>query len=97
VLRRIFGSKQDEVTGEWRRLHNKELYALNTSPTIIRVIEKKTTEIDRICSTYGWRREVHTGLYWENLKGGDHLEDLREDGRIILKWIFERLDGGGGA
>jgi hypothetical protein len=28
VLRRIFGSKRDEVTGEWRRLHNKELYAL---------------------------------------------------------------------
>jgi hypothetical protein len=28
VLRRIFGPKRDEVTGEWRRLHNKELYAL---------------------------------------------------------------------
>jgi hypothetical protein len=31
VLRRIFGSKRDEVTGEWRRLHNKELYALHSS------------------------------------------------------------------
>jgi hypothetical protein len=28
VLRRIFGPKRDEVTGEWRRLHNKELYVL---------------------------------------------------------------------
>jgi hypothetical protein len=28
VLRRIFGPKRDEVTGEWRRFHNKELYAL---------------------------------------------------------------------
>jgi hypothetical protein len=39
VLRRIFGPKRDEVTGEWRRLHNKELYALYTSPNIIRVIK----------------------------------------------------------
>jgi hypothetical protein len=36
VLRRIFGSKRDEVTGEWRRLHNKELYALYSSPKNIR-------------------------------------------------------------
>jgi hypothetical protein len=39
VLRRIFGPKRDEVTGEWRRLHNKELYALYSSPNIIRVIK----------------------------------------------------------
>jgi hypothetical protein len=39
VLRRIFGPKRDEVTGEWRRLHNKELYDLYSSPDIIRVIK----------------------------------------------------------
>jgi hypothetical protein len=39
VLRRIFGPKRDEVTGEWRRLHNKEFYALYSSPNIIRVIK----------------------------------------------------------
>jgi hypothetical protein len=38
VLRRIFGPKRDEVTGEWRRLHNKELYVLYSSQNIIRVI-----------------------------------------------------------
>jgi hypothetical protein len=32
VLRRIFGSMKDEATGDWRRLHNKELYALYSSP-----------------------------------------------------------------
>jgi hypothetical protein len=41
VLRRIFGPKRDEATGEWRRLHNKELYALYSSPNIIRVIKSR--------------------------------------------------------
>jgi hypothetical protein len=41
VLRSIFGSKRDEVRGEWSRLHNKELYALYSSPNIIRVIKSK--------------------------------------------------------
>jgi hypothetical protein len=41
VLRRIFGPKRDEVTGEWRRLHNEELNALYSSPTIIRVIKSR--------------------------------------------------------
>ena len=37
VLRRIFGPKRDEVTGEWRRLHNEELNVLSSSPNIVRV------------------------------------------------------------
>jgi hypothetical protein len=41
VLRRIFGPKRIEVTGEWRRLHNKEIYALYSSPNIIRVIKSR--------------------------------------------------------
>jgi hypothetical protein len=41
VLRWIFGPKRDEVTGEWRRLHNKELYALYSSPNTIRVIKSR--------------------------------------------------------
>jgi hypothetical protein len=41
VLRRIFGPKRDEITGEWRRLHNKELYAVYLSPDIIRVIKSR--------------------------------------------------------
>jgi hypothetical protein len=39
VLRRIFGPKRDEVTGEWSRLHKDELNALYSSPNIIRVIK----------------------------------------------------------
>jgi hypothetical protein len=41
VLRRIFGPKRDEVIGEWRRLHKKELYAVYSSPNIIRVIKSR--------------------------------------------------------
>jgi hypothetical protein len=41
VTRRIFGPKRDEVTGEWSRLRNKELYALYSSPNIIQVIKSR--------------------------------------------------------
>jgi hypothetical protein len=39
MLRRIFGSRRDEVTVEWRKLHNEELNDLYASPTIVRVIK----------------------------------------------------------
>ena len=37
---------------------------------------------------------MHTGLCWGNLRERDHLEDPGIDGRIILRWIFRKLDGG---
>jgi hypothetical protein len=54
VQRRIFGPKRDEVTGEWRRLHSKELYALYSSPNIIRVIKSRRLR---------WAR--HVACMWE--------------------------------
>jgi hypothetical protein len=42
VLRKIFGPKRDEVTGEWRKLHNEELSDLYSSPSIIRKIKSRT-------------------------------------------------------
>jgi len=41
VLRRIFGPRRDEVTGEWRRLHNEKLNDLYPSPNIVRVIKSR--------------------------------------------------------
>ena len=41
MLRRIFGPRKDEVTGEWRRLHNEELNDLYSSPNIVRMIKSR--------------------------------------------------------
>jgi hypothetical protein len=41
VLRKVFGPKRDEVTGEWRKLHNKELNDLYSSPNIVRVVKSR--------------------------------------------------------
>jgi hypothetical protein len=41
VLRRVFGPKKDDVTGEWRKLHNEELNNLYSSPNFIRVIKRR--------------------------------------------------------
>jgi len=41
IMRRIFGTNRDEVTREWRKLHNEELNDLYSSPTIVRVIKSR--------------------------------------------------------
>jgi hypothetical protein len=51
VLRGIFGPKRDEVTGEWRKLHNEEFHNLYSSPDIIRQV--KANEVGEACSTHG--------------------------------------------
>jgi hypothetical protein len=43
VLSRIFGPKMDEVTGDWRKLHNEKLHNLYSSPSKIRMIESRRT------------------------------------------------------
>ena len=49
VSRRIFGPRRDEVTGDWRRLHNEELNDLYSSPNIVRVITSRRMR----CGAYG--------------------------------------------
>jgi hypothetical protein len=61
VLRRIFGPNWDEVTGEWRRLHNKELYAVYSSQNIIWVIKSRRLRWAWHVARMG-REEIHTGF-----------------------------------
>jgi hypothetical protein len=59
VLRRIFGPKRDEVTGEWRRLHNEELCALYCSPNIIWVIKSRRLRWTGHVACMGERRDAN--------------------------------------
>jgi hypothetical protein len=58
VLRRIFGPKRGEVTGEWRKLHNDELHDLYSSPNIFRVIKWRRMRWAEHVARMGWERRV---------------------------------------
>jgi hypothetical protein len=88
VLRRIFGPKRDEMTGGWRRLHNKELHNLYSSPSIIRMIKSRRMRWAGQVARMG-RRGMHVGYWWEIQKEEDHCDDQSVGGWIILKWILE--------
>jgi hypothetical protein len=79
VLRRIFGLKRDEVTGEWRRLRNKELYTLNPSQDITWLIKSRRLRWMGRVARMG-RVEVHRGFQWGTLKGKRPL------GRRRCRW-----------
>jgi hypothetical protein len=57
VLRKTFGPKRDEVTGEWRKLHKLELRDLYSSPSIIRIIKSRRMIWEGTCSTNGGEEE----------------------------------------
>jgi hypothetical protein len=58
VLRRVFGPKRDEVTGEWRKLHNEELNDLYSLPSIVRVVKFENRVLRRV---FGPKRDEVTG------------------------------------
>ena len=53
VLRRVFGPKRDEVTGEWRKLHNEEPSDLYSLPNIVRVVKIEKNDMGGTCGAYG--------------------------------------------
>jgi hypothetical protein len=90
---RIFQLKRDEVTGEWRKLHNEELNDLYCSPNIIQIMKSRKMRRAGHVARMEERRGVHRVLVGKP-EGKNHLEDPGVDGRIILKWIF-RTSGWG--
>jgi len=58
VLRRIFGPKRNEITGEWRKLHNEELNNLYSSPNILRVIKSRRIRWTEHVARMGEKRGV---------------------------------------
>jgi hypothetical protein len=59
VLRRIFGPKRDEVTGEWRKLHNEKLRDLYSSPSIIRIIKSRRMRCPGHVARMGEKRNAY--------------------------------------
>jgi len=94
VLRRVFGPERDEVTGEWRKLHNEKLNNLYFLPNIVRVIKLRRMRWVEHVVHMGESRDVYRALVGKP-------EEKRPLGRpsiyerITLRWIFRKWDGGG--
>jgi hypothetical protein len=71
VLRRIFGPKRDEVTGEWRKLHKEELCDLYSSPSIIRIVKSRRMGWASHVARMG-RKVTLIDYWWESERERDH-------------------------
>jgi len=98
VLRRIFGSRRNEVTGEWRRLHNEELNDLYSSPNIVRVINSRRMRWVGHVARMGEERGVYRvlvgkpegrrSLWRPRRRWVDNIRmDLQEVGCGYMDWI----------
>jgi hypothetical protein len=80
VLRGIFGPKRDEVTGDWRNLHNEELHNLHSSPNIIRMMESRRMRWAGNVERMGAKRNPY-----RKLEGNP--EEKRVLGRQSHRWV----------
>ena len=98
VLRRIFGPRRDEVTGEWRRLHNEELSDLYSSPNTVRVIKSRRMRWAGYVTRLGEEIEVYRVLVGKpegrrplvrpRRRWVDNIRmDLQEVGCGYMDWI----------
>jgi hypothetical protein len=108
VLRRLFGPKRDEMTGEWKKLHNEELHNLYSSPDIIRQVKSRRMrwaghvarmgEEGKVCKVLVGKPEGNRPLgrprrRWEE----GIIMDLRENGLgvwIGFDWLRTATGGG---
>jgi len=108
VLRRVFGPKRDEVTGEWRKLHNEELSDLYPLPNIVRVVKSRRMGWAGHVARIGQERGVYRVLVgkpdgkrplgrprrrWEdNIK----MDFRKWKGFVGTGWSWFRIGTGGG-
>jgi hypothetical protein len=76
VLRKIFGPKRDEVTGDWRKLHNEELRDLYSSPSIIRIIKSRRMRCADHVARMGEKRSAYR-FFVEKPEGKDTLRKTK--------------------
>jgi hypothetical protein len=98
VLRRIFGLKRDEVTGEWRKLHNEELRDLYCLPSIIRIIKSRRMRWEGHVTQMGEKRNArgkrplrrprHRWVEWMDLEevGWGDVDWIGLAGELLWIW-----------
>jgi len=95
MLRRIFGPKGDEVTGDGRKLHNEELNDLHSSPNIVRVIKSRRIRWARHVARLGDRRGVYRILVGKP-EGKRPLRRPRRRREDNTKMDLQEVECGGG-
>jgi hypothetical protein len=105
VLRRKFGPKKEEVTGDWRKLHNEELHKLHSAPNIIRMIKSRRVRCLGEVARMGKKRNAYR-IFVGKPEGKRPLGrprrrwvdntkiDLREVGWVDMDWMDLVEDGG---
>jgi hypothetical protein len=93
VLRRIFGSKRDALTGEWRKLQNEEMNGLYSLPNIVRMTKSRRMRWAGHVARMGEGRCVYRVLVGKP-EGKRPLGRPRRRWGIILGWIFKKCDVG---
>jgi hypothetical protein len=89
VLRRIFGPRRDDVTGNWRKLHNEELHNLCSSPSIIRIMESRRIRWAEHVTQMGETRNACRILVGKS-EGKRPLGRPRRGRVDNNKWVLER-------
>jgi hypothetical protein len=90
VLRRIFGTKRDEVTGEWRKLHSGGSIICTHHQILLGRSNQGERGRQGMWHAWEWGEKC-TGFWWKGPREKDHLKEQGVDGRMGSKWILGRL------
>jgi hypothetical protein len=93
ALRKIFGPKRDEVTGEWRKLHNKELNDLYCSPNIVRMITLRRLRWAGHIARMGDRMGAYR-VWWGN-RGKETTWETQARWEYNIKMDIQEMECGG--